>query len=64
MSPFAPGQIDVLVNVVNDPISAILVGIGTLLIAFSSLLLGYMTLRGIIAGFVPRSGGKQHRQSG
>lgn len=64
MSPFAPGQIDVLVNVVNDPISAILVGIGTLLIAFSSLLLGYMTLRGIIAGFVPRAGGKQHRQSG
>ena len=61
MSPFAPAQIDVILddvimNVVSDPISAILIGVGSLLVGFASLLFGYLTLRGVIAGFVPRSG--------
>ena len=61
MSPFAPAQIDVIfddiiLNVMSDPISAILIAVGSLLVGFASLLFGYMTLRGVIAGVLPRSG--------
>lgn len=62
MTAFAPLQVDAVLNIVNDPISAVLALIGALLVAVPSLLLGYMTVRGLVAGFVPESGQGPPRQ--
>lgn len=52
MEAFAPLQAEVVFDVASDPISAILLVIGAAILGFASLLLGYMTVRGLIAGLV------------
>lgn len=42
----------------NDPLSAVLLAVGALVLAFSSGLFGYLALRGLLAGLIPDSIGR------
>lgn len=37
----------------SDPISALLLALGAILIGFSSLVFGYLTVRGLVAAIIP-----------
>lgn len=48
----------------NDPVSAVLVALGTLLIAFSMGVFGYLTLGALVDLVIPDSTGRAPPQAG